>query len=335
MSSRLRHKSECSESSDTSNASTNSKNTKRPRQHTEEQKESQPKKGKMVLTWEQKIDELLKAKDDNQAKLDEIPIMSANLSNLSAQLGSLVIEVDKLKEKQTQVEQVIPQIYQSLGTLTNTQTQLGNHLNQLEQTSLANHFVIHNLPPAHGKSDAIKLMSTIGEYLELHLEANDFSVGPYFTQQKKNRPSSSLIGAFYDIRKKKQLFEKFKLKTNPGDPSQRRPILTDDIFNGLPNDSTFRGSEIVLKNLLTRLNRNLLHHAQQELKFSNKFKYVWESDGRILARRDEKTRIIEIRSTQDLQNIIKQHSEQPRSDRRNGPSTSTQSIQNQMDLGAQ
>lgn len=300
-----------SQFSDSSDASTQSQKQKRRRQRSADQKESEAKRKKEMSLEDiiKKLDALILTSTNNQPKIDQISEFIEKQAVMSTKIETLATEVDDVKERQTKVDNTLPAFCSSLASLTNTQIQMGIHINQLDQKMLENHFVIHNLPPDLAKTDATNVVLKLSEFLGLHLEASHFSTPPYIVQQKK-KTSSSVMGAFFDVRQKHQLFKKFKAKTNPGDPSARRPIFVEDIFTTLPPASKSKGNEILLKNQLTPYYRNLLYHAQQQLKFTKMFKYVWEIDGRILARLDDKERIVEIKSNQDLQNILDYHNGQ-------------------------
>lgn len=301
---------ESAQFSDSSDTSTHSQKTKRRRQLSAEQKESAAKRGKMsiedVIT---KLDKIIKKMDENQPKIDQFDAFIQNQNKMFEKINSLETEIDDVKERQQKVDNTLPNICGSLSALTTTQTQMSTHINKLEQTSLKNHFVIHHLPPDLKRNDAFAVVASLGQALEIHLEIGNFSTPPYIVQQK-NKMSSSIMGAFFDLRQKNQLFAKYKSKTNPEDPSKRRPIFAEDVCTGLHPTSKHRGKEIFLRNLLTSFNRNLLYNAQQQLKINGIFKYVWENDGRILARKDDKAKTFEIHSNQHLQDIIEHNTRQ-------------------------
>ena len=69
-----------------------------------------------------------------------------------------------------------------------------------------------------------------------------------------------------------------------------------------PND-TLRGKKVFLKTQLTDANRDLAAEARRQ-RANGKFKYVWEKDGRILAREGDKTPVIELHSMRQLMEIV-------------------------------
>lgn len=208
----------------------------------------------MALSVEEKLDELIRLTNQiyrsfggasNLPKTEMInKITNTNVSESTSKSAA---------SHRTETESAI--------AVTNTEAEIEMSVNKLDEIPLENHFAVRQLPPNLPKADAMKVVKKIGKHLGFHFEAEDLS-NPPFVVPHTNKKTSSVIGAFSDLRKKQEIFSKYEEKTVTGDPRLLEPIMVEDICIGLPADSTMRGIEILLENL-TQLELNRLNHTQQ------------------------------------------------------------------------
>jgi archaellum component FlaC len=239
-----------------------------------------------LVTLSKQLESLLQRTNDNQEKLDMIPEIRTSIDKVAGDIEALTIRTTTLEDQ-------VVGIHNQLQEVKADYTQLSTDLNFVQQTSLKNHFTIRGLPGDIPKNLALKVATTLGTVAGLHLTSEDFSQPP-FVVYHRDKKESHIIAAFHDSRTKNTLFAKFK---------ENQPITIEDVCDGLDPQSPYRGKKVLLKNLLTRANQQLLYEARQ---FTDLFLFVWESNGRILARRTENSPPTHIQSRQHLLGIIKQ-----------------------------
>jgi hypothetical protein len=231
-----------------------------------------------------KLDSLLATADTNQEKIDKIP-------DILTFIGKVASDVKALETRTSTLESQVTEIYEQLYKVGGACTKMSTELNQVQQANLQNSFTIRGLPGNLPKDQALTITTTLGTVIGLTLNSTDFSTKP-FVVFHRDKKESHIIGAFHDLRVKNQMFQKYK---------ENQPITVEDLCNGLDPQSPLRGKKVLLKNLLTRDNRQLLYDARQH---TDLFLYVWESNGRILARRAADTPPIAIQSLQHLHEIV-------------------------------
>lgn len=238
-----------------------------------------------------KLDALLLTSVANQSKIDSIPTILANQDALDKKIEAVIEKVTAIEARTSSLEGAMTDVYAEINQMKSSIQHMAIDMNKIQQTNLKNHFVIQNLPPDLHKNSALKVMQALAARMDIHLESGDFQTQPYVRQQR-NKKSSHILGAFYDVRKKQQLFNKYKVS---------RPIPVEDICENLQADSIFRGKEISLNNLLTKTNSSLLYHARQEKEL---FEFRWENEGRVLLKQRQGAPTIEVTSLGHLQQII-------------------------------
>lgn len=108
------------------------------------------------------------------------------------------------------------------------------------------------------------------------------------------RKTAYLTGIFHDGKLRQQLLQAGK---------ENKPLIVDRFFPQLPDNSTMRGKEFSIKNQLAQTTRNFLAEAHHRIN-NKRFKYVWESNGKVMVRKDDGTRSTEVRSIEQLINIL-------------------------------
>lgn len=237
---------------------------------------------------EDKLDVLLKQSAANDLKLDSLLQKHEETSNkidlLSNDISLIKLKTDSLEANQEQCRADIDWIKGEVG-------RLSNELSVVQQANLSNHFVFFGLPHDLPSDQALKWLQKIAHKLDMLIEKDDLK---YIALRKDNaRKSSYLTGIFYDTRKKQQFFDNAKLK---------RPLTVELVFTSLPQTSNLRGKEIVIKNQISPAIRARLSEARRLN--NNVFRFIWQRNGQILMKKDEGEPVFEIRSTEQLLDVL-------------------------------
>lgn len=251
-------------------------------------------------TMDKKFDEFLQAFKDTSArtnaKLDDLmnkhESTDLKIDQLTTDLATIKNKIATLESAQAQNEMDFDLTKRDINILS-------ADLAAVQQAALENNFVIQGLPDDLQEPKAFDVMTKIAQKLELDIQEADLK----FLSLRKNRrtKTSFLTGKFYDGRQRNQLFKTAK---------ERKPITVESIFPEISPTSHLRGKEINVRSQLTQTNRVLLAEAHK--RNNNSFKFIWESDGRILMRKDHGTRPIEVRSTSQLIEILANEERQQR-----------------------
>lgn len=189
--------------------------------------------------------------------------LSNVVSNLENKVGTLFEQVKELKEENRQKDKQIES--------------LEERLNSLEQKGLETNVEILNLPVADTPKQAVL---NVAENVGFKMHADDIS--DIFHLKKKGK----IIVKFKAVSTKIEFMRKIKIA---------KPT-SDRIKDDEPNKRIFVNDE------LTALNRFLLWKTKNKAKEFN-WRYVWVKDGKIMAKKEEVSRIVYIRKEPDIDNI--------------------------------
>lgn len=201
---------------------------------------------------------------------------------------------ENLKEMATRVENVestVAAAQSEIVALQNENAILQSEMRQFEQACLVTSFNVFGFPTMK-QEEALNVMIKIGSKIGSSMNKNDFK--DLYVNNHRNKTTSNIVGTFYDQRKRDDVFARIK-KTI----ADKKPLLVED-YCTLASDSTLRGTEIRIKTKLTQNTRKLLAYARL---YNNTFKFIWETNGRVLVKKDEQAKTIEIKSEQQLRNI--------------------------------
>lgn len=241
---------------------------------------------------EGKLDKLLNALHEKSASTEEkLDNLIRKHEQTDSKIDQLTSDLATIKEKIAKLENAQEQGEVDFGLIKQDVSEISNELRVVQQSALANNFVIHGLPSDLPGVKAFDAMSQLAQGLGVDVQENDLK----FISIRKNqaRNTSSLTGMFHDGRQRQQLFDRAK---------EKRPVTVESIFPNIAQNSTLRGKEISFRSQLSASTRALLSKAH-ELN-NNRFKYIWESNGRIMMRRIDGERAIEIRSDDHLMEIL-------------------------------
>lgn len=221
-------------------------------------------------------------------KIDSI---DARITSIESKVDAVSTQMAQMETRITGLEQASGNTSEGVKVLRDELYALKAEVNKLEQHKLENEFLLHGLPPSVTSQDILTVLDSLGTKVDTPITVEDFREPPrIFTN--RNRSSSTIIGTFISHEKKNKVMKGFKAK---------RPIFCEDLVD-LPATSTYRGKMVTIRNSLTSTNRRILSEALR-LK-GDLFRFAWEVYGRVLLRRDENSRTIEISSVDQLHNVI-------------------------------
>lgn len=254
-----------------------------------------PKAQKRVKMCDQKVleDFMQKILDKQNSASDKLNALDTRTQKIDTNMQTMSDDIKHLKENMDKMWQGLQKVESEVVSLQNDYDSLRADINNIQQSAQYTSFQLSVLPKI-SQEEAFSLMKKFAEQIGGTVKKTDFK--KLFVAQHRNQTSCHLIGAFYEERKRDEIFNKFRktLKDN-------NPILVEDICPAIAPDSTLRGKEVRIKALLTQQTKQLYDHARQ---FRNVFDFIWESDGRILLRKNKDSKAIEIKSQRQLLNLV-------------------------------
>lgn len=178
--------------------------------------------------------------------------------------------------------------------LSNEVSELKFELNEIKQEKLEGHFNINGLPQLT-KDETVEVVLKIANELDINLTPSDIEDVNYFNNKRNNKhdyvfelKNKKLKKEFINKRKSKLIYVNNNL----------------EVFSVNSNSSTINDnrSRIFINDHLTKFNHNLLNHTKS-LK-NCQYKYVWYKFGKIFAKQNDNSEIINIRSYQAVDNLI-------------------------------
>lgn len=205
------------------------------------------------------------------------------LDTIEQQLSSLQENVNALNERVSLVE------YSQHNNNTEVQTLKADlncaisELNELKQESLSNEFVIYGLPPQISNEHAKGVVQHFATATGVQISDNDIQFA--FARHIKRKSESIIVGRFKQLAAKQAVMKSF---------AEKKPIPVKSVINDLEETLKQIGKELVIRNQLTPFNRKIMSEAH---KINNgTFRFIWDSNGRIMLKKTELDRAIHIRS---------------------------------------
>lgn len=212
-----------------------------------------------------------------QKKVAEVEMCN---SNLQLQLSNVIRSTDSVK-------------------LEATIAQLNNDLNEREQQTLLNDVEVACVPEFDGES-VHHIAVCIGAKLGVQLEDRDIvSVARVGARQRSGRESSNGVAPAARPRPlvvrlaRRQLRDELLRQARV-----RRGANTEDL--GLPRHDP---RTFYLNERLTKVNRVLLARARAAASNAS-WKFAWSKEGKIFVRRDQTSKVIRLRSLQELDAVF-------------------------------
>lgn len=219
----------------------------------------------------------------------------------SQMIEQILEVVTKLSQDQKKLHEGLTKIAQRTEATENAVIQLkkendvlNGELNELRQKEFKQTFLIFGIPYAKTGDNMTAVVKKIGLLLGVQLTEHDFSRRPYIVGHR-NEKTGHIIGTFYSTQKRDEFSMKFKEK------KRAAPLLLENIVIDLAPNHPLRGKPINLRWELTDYTKKLLAEAK---KHTANFKYIWESDGRVLMKRDESSKPLNINNFAKLEQVL-------------------------------
>lgn len=193
------------------------------------------------------------------------------LNDIMAKLELMDQKYNALFAKFQEQEKINERLLSELSTVK-------KQLNKKEQNELKNNIIVHGVPYM-ANENIPEIITKIGQTLETPVgKFSAFRMG-------KEGAKNSAIKVIFDNEDTKKGFLKSKNKFNLG--SRDLGYTTDN--------------KVFLNHDLTKANLELFKEAKI-FKSNNSFKYLWISNGSILLKKDENSKVIVIENTEQLKN---------------------------------
>lgn len=185
--------------------------------------------------------------------------------------------VNDLRKDYAALREEIKQLISVNKTLTEENDRLSRRVDELEQYQRLNNLEIRGIAE---EADAVKIVEKIGEVLEVSISEKDIDTCHWVPTPKPG--VQNIVVRFVQRSKRNDLLSKArkkKLTCTDLELSSDRPLYINEH--------------------LTQRNKELLSAANLKKKEVD-WKFVWTSNGRILARKDETSKVLRIASLDDL-----------------------------------
>lgn len=203
--------------------------------------------------------------------------MEAAMANFSQSLQLMKQEISNVDKRHST----------EIGSL---RADLNAEVNALKQENLNLDFVLYGLPQEISNENAVEIVKKFTEAIGEPIANDDIS--KCYVRKNTARNEAQIIGSFTSTRAKDRTMRNFIAK---------RPVAVEDIMN-IPERSQWRGKPVTIRNQLTALNRKLLGEALR--RNNGRFKFIWESRGRILLRKAENDRPTCVQSMEQLDSVL-------------------------------
>ena len=288
-------------------AKTRSNSIKRPIQsppstESDQQPDKQQKVDKPEMSLADNINSILATLTQWTPSIAAIPLIQEDLQEIKNNIQTLGHRQNQLESRLVFVENNQVSSGANLDELRGALLQTKIELNTLQQSALDKDFMIHGLPPNIAKEQAFPILKRFCQKINQEVVESDLK--KIYVTQNRNKTKSFLIGSFYSLDIKQSIIRKIK--------SGKQAIVVEDLIDGLSADNRLRGLQVSFKNQLTAVNRNI--YAEAHKYNQGRFKYIWEQDGRILMKKDDNTRILQVFSLAHLKEIFDQETPQHRPD---------------------
>lgn len=237
------------------------------------------------------LDEILSKLNKWETNIDKIVQIDNKLDGIEQQFNSLREDISSLNERVKLVEHSQLTNNDEVSRIKSDLNSALSDVNELRQESLSNEFVIYGLPPEVSNIDAKNIVIHFASAAEEIITEEDIQFA--FARHIKNKSESIVVGRFKQANTKTSLMKSFAAK---------KPITVEHVINNLEATSKWRGKELVIRNQLTQLNRKICSEAH---KLNNgAFRYIWDSRGKIMLKKTELDRAINIRSMAQLIDVM-------------------------------
>lgn len=243
---------------------------------------------------EEEVQGFEKMLKDIQNKVSAIPglrkhldTIQQSISVLSDKYDTLIFEHEETKGKISKLEKTVTNINNKCVYLEKCNIALEQKLQEAEQSSLKQNLEIVGIEYIPGEN-LREIVAKIGD--EMGVKSNDIEwIKRNKHSKQENKPSSIMVG-----------FKASGIESREDWLANRRKLieLNSSIFTG---GSTT--NKIFINEDLTKATKTLLWNAKRQLK--GVYKYIWVTNGKILAKKKDGDNTIWIRSENELCQLSK------------------------------
>lgn len=176
---------------------------------------------------------------------------------------------------------------------------LESKLDQIEQAKLDTNLLVFGLPATD--DDPIKTFKAISTQIQSTATTDEIQNIFYFKNKHARTSSSSQNASQSSPSNNPPLFIQFK-SNKARDEFLEKKTTHKQLFLKQLGFSVLKDSQIFIREQLT-LYRRKLYKSAQSLRTSHNFQYIWINRGRILVKKQNLSRVHEVRSETDIKNI--------------------------------
>jgi hypothetical protein len=232
---------------------------------------------------------------DIENKLNKNPTKLKKMGNDDAKtqnaLDEILSTMKEFKSRQDESILLLKRVVDRMDKVETSVEHVQQKMNEIEQNLLMPWFRLSGFPA--GKiEDPFVAVKAFAQNLNIELKREDFR--KIYAQQFRNGKGSHIVGHLYSLQKKDQLMSAYKnLK------GQRAILLKDVVKLSTNENGKYKDTKITIRNMLSTGTRFLLSEAR---KHSEMFDYIWESDGNVIMKKDNK--IFTVKSSSDISKAV-------------------------------
>lgn len=199
---------------------------------------------------------------------------------------------DHAKELKIQEQKVIENSL-DISNVYNKIDSINYKLNAISQQNLNKNLIINGVPKVQNE-DIKKVISSLFTNIGMNLDVDD--IEEIWRVHDRNMSPPVIV----KLKNKwiKQRILKQRKQSNKDKQTKGKSMYAKDFgFNS--------ENQIYINEELTQETRILFNAAKKQLKETANYKYIWVTEGKILAKQDENTKVQNIRSNGDVLEIIK------------------------------
>lgn len=237
-----------------------------------------------------------KQKTSNKNTLD-MPHSSMDMNNLVSVVTNIQESLEFMNKQFEEFRKDNLELRKCLNMLTivqtenkNMKTEISNlkyKVNKMELLELQNNVVISGVPVQNGDEKIEEIVSKVGKAVNCSIISSHIQK---CYRKLTNRNNSIIVVQFKNKSKRDELLTKRKEGGN---------LFLQAI--DLPGEKS--NNQIYISEHRTPHSNQLFNEAM-DLKKKKEFKYVWFKDGAILVRKDEKSKVMEVKGEEDIKKLL-------------------------------
>lgn len=211
---------------------------------------------------------------------DQLRDIENSLNFNSDKIDDFLAEMGSIREKQKKLEDENEALKMKVKSMTIA-------MEDLDQYSRNKNIQIDGVPEEKGEN-LRELVMDIGKKVDVDLDAKEIDVIHRIpSKNEKNTRSSPIVVQFTT----RQLREKILAGV------RKSKITTKDL------KKTGEERIVYVNEHLTRAKKQIMFEGRK-LKFEKGYKFLWSRNGKIMIRKDEQSKVIELQNLEDLRKII-------------------------------